>query len=739
MRILLSAALALLAAAPASAENITLERIFASPDLSGPVPREAKLSPDGRYATLLKPRANDRERFDLWAIDTETGEERMLVDSEALGTGAELSEDERMRRERARIGSLKGIVAYDWAPDSESILVPLDGDLYLADLAGNVRRLTETDATELDAKVSPGGTYVSYVVDGTLYAIDLASGETRQLSPRGTGTVSYGVAEFVAQEEMGRNTGYWWSPDDSRIAFTRVDESPVEVVTRTAIGAEGTRTYEQRYPAAGTPNAVVELFVKPVSGGEAAQVELYPDADRYLARAKWTGPETLIVQTQPRDQSAIFYNIVDAASGLSEVAFQEEAEAWTNLSDRLCPVGPNRAFITSEESGFRHVYFASEDEMVPLTSGSWQVSEIEACSDDGRIYFTGNRDTPLERHLYVIEADTLRMTATEPVRLTEQGYWNEVEMDEEGTRAIITRSSPTQPPQTYIQAPGTAERTWLTQNVLGADHPYAPYAASHTAPRFGTVTAADGTALLYKMLLPNLAEGERAPVFVQVYGGPGAGRQVTRQWDSRTGLIHQWLVDQGWIVFSVDGRGSPDRGKAFEDHIHRAMGTVEVGDQLTALDWLKQQDFVDPERIAVYGWSYGGYMTLKLLEAAPGAYAAGISGAPVTDWTLYDTHYTERYLGDPNAAPEVYESAGAIANADKIEDPLLLIHGMADDNVVFQNATVLMGELQSAGVPFDMMVYPGATHRVSGEGREVHVWRTIQRFLQREVLGLDAP
>src|SRR6185295_8522401 len=195
----------------------------------------------------------------------------------------------------------------------------------------------------------------------------------------------------------------------------------------------------------------------------------------------------------------------------------------------------------------------------------------------------------------------------------------------------------------------------------------------------------------------------------------------------------QYLVSKGWVIFSLDNRGTPDRGKDFEDAIYHAMGTAEVADQLAGLAWLKRQPFVDPKRIAVYGWSYGGYMTLKLLEAAPGTFAAGVSGAPVTRWELYDTHYTERYLGNPSLDPAPYVAAGAIPNAGRIADPLLLVHGMADDNVVFENSTVLLGALQAAGRRFEMMVYPGATHGVSGEARQLHLWRTITDFLDRRV------
>lgn len=722
------AALPVPAAAQEQPQQLTLERVFASPSLSGPSPRLPKLSPDGRYATMLRNRDSDRDRYDLWAVDTTTGQARMLVDSERLGTGAALSEEEMMRRERARVSGQRGIVTYDWSPDGRAILVPLDGDLYLAALDGNVRRLTETEATELDAQVSETGRYVSFVRGQNLHIIDAASGTERQLTQDGGGTVSWGSAEFVAQEEMDRNTGHWWSPNDRYVAVARVDEAQVRTVTRTAIGAEGTRVFEQRYPAAGTPNALVDLYVIAADGSGRVKVDLGSEPDYYLARVDWTADgSALLVQRQSRDQRRLDMLRVDPATGRSTILFSETAETWLNLHSNLRPLADGSLIWTSERDGFSHIYRFRNGRWTQLTRGQWMVREIEGVDErTGRIYFTGNMDTPLGDHLYWVDVRRPRT----PQRVTEAGWWNDAEMDDASTRALIFRSNPDQPRQVYLADTSGRRLAWIEENRLDQNHPYAPYLASHATPAFGTIRAEDGTELHYKLLSPPREPGRRYPVFVQVYGGPGAGRQVTRAW---TNPLHQYLVDRGWIVFSIDGRGSPDRGKAFEDAIHRAMGGVEVRDQLAGVQWLRGQDYVDADRIAVYGWSYGGYMTLRLLQGAPGTYAAGIAGAPVTRWELYDTHYTERYLGNPATDAAPYTASNAVA-VDRIADPLLLIHGMADDNVVFENSTTLIGALQQRSIPFDMMVYPGATHRVSGEGREIHMWRTIERFLQRNVL-----
>jgi dipeptidyl-peptidase-4 len=322
---------------PAMAQQkLTLERIFGNPPLAGPTPRLLKLSPDGRWLTSLRNRPDEKERFDLWALDTKTGAERMLVDSKAFGTGAALSEAERMQRERARIADQKGIVAYDWSADSQSLLVPLDGDLYLASLDGKVHRLTDTKTSELDGTVSPKGHLVSFVRDRNLILLDLATGKERPLTRDGGGTVSWGLAEFVAQEEMHRSRGHWWSPDDRRIAVERADEAPVAIVTRAAIGADGTRVYEQRYPKAGTDNAKVDLYVFDVATGKKVKVDLGPDPDIYLARVDWTKDgKTLLVQRESRDQKKLDMLSVDPATGKSTPLFTETAKTWINLNDNL--------------------------------------------------------------------------------------------------------------------------------------------------------------------------------------------------------------------------------------------------------------------------------------------------------------------------------------------------------------------------------------------------------------------
>ncbi len=760
MRLPILAAAALLAApalaqAPvmADAPTLTLERVFASPGLDGPAPRQVKLSPDGRYLTLLRNRPDNRERYDLWGYEIAQQQWRMLVDSEKLGSGRELSEDEKMQRERARVGGLKGIISYQWANDGSGVLVPLDGDLFLARLDGTIARLTDTEETELNPKLSSKGGYISFVRDRQLW-VGAIGGEAVPVTPREGDTIRWGEAEFVAQEEMARMDGYWWSPDDARLVVQRTDEAPVGIVTRAAIGATGTKVFDQRYPVAGSDNAIVELFVIDPDGGNRVKVDLTSNQstdyyngenpnDFYVARVDWALDGRLYVQRQNRAQTWMDVLRVDPATGASEIVVQEEDAGaskgmgyWINLSDNYKFLKDGSLLWWSERDGFGHLYHYLADEdwrgLQQLTSGSWVVTNLVGVDEDaGRVFLTGtSEDTPLEQHVYSFSLDDPRGSFT---RLTEDGFTHAASMDKAGQNLIITRSRFDRPPHSYLANQNGERLLWIEENALGEGHPYAPYLASHVTPEYGTLPAEDGTPLHWMMLKPKMEPGKRYPVFFSHYGGPGP-QMVTKGWG---GTLAQAIVDKGYIYFVLDNRGSANRGVAFEQPIYRAMGGVEVRDQKAGAEYLKSFDFVDPDKVAIYGWSYGGYMTLKQLQADPGLYAAGISGAPVTRWELYDTHYTERFMGNPREVQEAYDKASAIPDATKITDPLLLIHGMADDNVVFENSSELISVLQENNVPFEMMLYPGYTHRVAGEKISPHVWNSIFRFLERH--GVTPP
>jgi dipeptidyl-peptidase-4 len=716
-------------AAPAS---ISLERVFASPGIAGAVPRGVRLSPDGRFLTMLKNRPDDRTRYDLWGFDRHSGTWRMLVDSARLASGKDLSEAAKMQRERERIGELKGIVSYDWAPDSQSVLVPVDGRLFLAHVAGKeagtVVPIAAAQGGEvLNPTLGPKGGHIAFVRDRRLWVAPLA-GNAIAVSPAETSPdVHWGEAEFIAQEELHRMAGTWWSPDETRLAVERYDESGVGLVTRAAIGAGATSVTQQRYPAAGAANAVVSLAILSTDGETRVDVDLGADKDIYLARVDWARDgKTLYVQRLNRAQDRLDMLAVDPETGASRVLFTEHAapKSWINLSTAYRFLADGSLIWWSERDGHGHLYRFKGGQWQRLTQGDWEVTGLVAVDEKaGRLILTGNRDEVLSGQVYALDLahpDTL-------TPLGDPAYDNSASADAAGHTLIITRNADAQPPQSYLADAKGERLAWIEENRVEGHHHYAPYLAAHRPAQFGTIKAADGTDLHWMMITPPLEPGKRYPVFTYHYGGPSA-QVVRRGWQ---GALAQAVVAKGYIWFAIDNRGSANRGVAFESQIWHAMGTVEVADQLTGTRWLKAQPFVDPARIATFGWSYGGYMTLKMLEEHPGEWAAGIAVAPVTRWELYDTAYTERYLGDPRAPGGVYDRAGALIDAPKIADPLLVIHGMADDNVVLDNTTALAATLQAHAVPFEMMLYPGQTHGIGGPKISVHLYDRVFDFLAR--------
>ncbi|HEX7011970.1 MAG TPA: DPP IV N-terminal domain-containing protein [Steroidobacteraceae bacterium] len=747
--VLLCSLFATLASPGLLAEPLTVERIFAAPDLSGPRLRNPKFSPDGRYVTYLQGKEDDKDQLDLWAFDTRTGRARLLVDSRSIVTGEErLSQEEEARRERQRTASLRGIVEYEFAPDGRRLLIPLGGELYVYDLGARdrpVTRLTTNESYETDARFSPGGRYVSFIRDQDLFVIDLESGVERALTSDGEGLVQNGVAEFVAQEEMGRNTGYWWAPDESSIAYTRIDDSPVQEVERFEINADGARMYRQRYPAAGTANTRVELKVLELESGSVTDVRLEL-ADGYLARVNWF-PDSrhLLVQRQTRDQKRLDLMKVEAKTGAARVLLTETSPHWVELHDDLHFLERRSAFIwSSRRSGYKHLYlYDAEGGLIrQLTAGEWMVvgdgTEDGLVGVDearGRVYFLATKASPLERHLYFTTLDTRDPQTVQ--RVSREPGVHQATLAPGGRVYLDIFSSPEQPPSASLRALDGTVRHWLVRNALDSEHPYHPFAADHVPETFGSIPAADGEPLYYRLIKPaRMQAGQRYPVIVDVYGGPHA-QYVRKDWmggaRAAQGFFRQLLAQHGFVVFSLDNRGSAFRGERFESSIAGRLGKIEIEDQLRGVEYLKSLPFVDPDRIGIMGWSYGGYMTLMALTTTD-AFKAGVAGAPVTDWRLYDTHYTERYLGLPTTNAQGYESSAVLPYADALKGRLLLVHGMADDNVLFTHSTMLMQKLQSKGLLFELMTYPGGKHgliRMPAMGR--HYYELVLSFFEREL------
>jgi dipeptidyl-peptidase-4 len=734
--------LLMLLAMPAAASDLSIERIFADPALAGSIPRGVKVAPDGRRVGLLRGRATDQHQLDLWTYDVKTGRLEMRVNSAQLVPEEHLSDAERARRERERTADYRGILDYDWAPDGRHVLFTLGGNLYLYDLdappAGALRRLTRTAAPLIDPQMSPRGGYVSFVRDQNLWVIDLKSGEERRLTSDGGGTIHNAEAEFIAQEELRQTSGYWWAPDDSSIAYKRFDESAVPIAQRTEIYADRTAVVEQRYPFAGDPNVAVKLALVAPTGGEPRWIDLGSDQDIYLPRADWTPDgRRLAFQRLTRDQKRLDLVLVDAATLQETLLVSETSAAWINLSDDLRFLKGQDSFIwSSERTGTNHLYLYDLNGRLrgPLTAGAWNVDGLLAVDESaGLVYFDSNKDAVIDKQVYAVALDG--RDSANPRRISRGDGWHAAQFARDSRHVSLyvdTFSDPGTPPQVSINAPDGHRVAWIEANTLDATHPYWPYRARHVTPQYGSIRAEDGQDLQYSLMKPpDFDPARRYPVFLNVYGGPTV-QNVSRTWPK---MIDEYMAQQGYVVFTLDNRGTSRRSRAFSDPIHGHLGEVEVRDQLAGIRWLQAQPWIDARRIGVFGWSYGGYMTLMMLAKGSDVIAAGAAVAPVTDWQLYDTCYTERYLETPRNNEQGYAQSSVFSALGGMKSPLFLAHGMADDNVLFVNSTRLMSELQKRGVQFDLMTYPGAKHGLSTPQMKRHVYTAIQRFFDVHVKG----
>lgn len=715
--------------------ELSLDRLFDTPGLSGPVPAMARYAPDGRSIAWLRPADDDFERLDLWLCDLSTGSSRCLIDARDLGEERSLSAEEKARRERQRVFA-GGIVEFEWTSDGKAVIFPMTGCLYRLGIApGSVPEpLIPEDLFVTDVRVGPKGR-IGFVQDRNLWLLEV-DGSLRQLTTEGGGSVSCGLADFIAQEEMHRFDGYFFSPDGRRVAFLKVDEAPIPLSHRYEIDASGFSVHPQHYPYAGGPNATVELGIVDLTDGSISWLHWSGDDTEYLARVDWRPDATgLVIQRQSRLQERLELVDIDL-DGSARILHTETSDTWVNLNDDLRLLSDGRcALWSSEHQGLRRLYRLALDtgELTPITPADGMVLRlVDVDEATGAVFVEGAFELPTQRHLYRVDLHGEAI----PERLTPAHGSHQTQVAPDFATFVDRREHLTQPPCLEVRDLGGSLVADLVANRTDTpSHPYHPFLSGHRAAELGELTAADGQRLFYRLTPPaDGYEGQR-PVIVSVYGGPG----VQRVQDAWPPLVHQYFARRGWGVFELDNRGSGNRGRDFERPIHGHLGAVEVADQLLGLEFLKTLDWADMNRVAVFGHSYGGYMALMCLAQHPERFRAAVSVAPVTDWLLYDTHYTERYLGHPHHNGEGYAASAVEAwlpgFAQARPGSLLLMHGMADDNVLFTHTSRLMHALQEHGVLFDLMAYPGAKHGLAGRRTGLHRFRVIEAFLARHLEG----
>ncbi len=664
------------------------------------VPSGLGFTPDARAVTYLYS-AEGSLILSLWLLDLETGERRVIAGPPPATTDeAQLPREEALRRERARLREL-GVTSYQFAENAPvpTLLVPGGGQLWLRIGDGQLKPVPGSEGA-VDAMLSPSGGRIAFVRDGDLYVLPISGGEPVRLTHDAEDGLTNGLAEFIAHEELGRDRGFWWSPDGTRIAFLRADSRHIPEYPIVHQGTAGIDIERHRFPFAGQPNAVLDLAIADVATGRVEWLDLGPDRDIYIARVGWRPDGALAVQVLSRDQRTLRLVLFEHEEP-GRVLIEERQEPWINLAGDTIFLRDGRILWSSERTGYRHLELRNSDGAIErqLTAGPWMVTSVLGVDEErALVYFAATRESPLQRHLYRVP-----LTGGEPERLTSEAGWHAGVLAPGGAWLLDRWSSRQVPPRIVA-------RDLRGGRVLPV-HDAEPIDAASlglAVPEFHEVTASDGTPLYGALYRPAAAEGP-APVVISAYGGPHV-QTVIDDWSLTVDLRAQYLAQQGMAVFKLDNRGSSGRGLAFEAHISRHMGTVEVEDQVAGVRYLAGLPGIDSSRVGVYGWSYGGYLTLMCLLKAPEVFRVGVAGAPVTDWDGYDTGYTERYMGTPAENPDGYRKASALAHAHCLEGRLLLVHGMTDENVHFRHTARLIVALTEAGKPYDLLIFPEERH-----------------------------
>ncbi len=676
-------------------------------------PREFQISPDGRRVLFLRSASGTESRNSLLSIDPDTGKETVVVDpAELLGGDEQLTREERARRERSRTQGA-GVVGYATDAQVRIAVFTLSGKLYVADLVdGGVRELPATGPV-IDPRPNPTGTHVAYTCGGTLRVIGVDGGDDRALAEPDNGdtdNITWGLAEFVAAEEMDRNRGYWWSPDGTRLLVQRNDrtEVPRWHIADPANPDKPANTVA--YPAAGTTNVTVTLHVLGLDGSR-VDVEWDNTTLPYLTTVHWSSAGDPLVALMSRDQTRQVIVSIDPATGAGTVRADRTDPHWVDVVPGVPALtSDNKVVDVQARDGAYRLTIDGE----PVTGPDVQVRQVVDVADD--VLFTASLDDPTQTHVFTVTPDgrLTRLTDTPGVHSARRG----------GDALVLTSWSLAQEGPTNVLRRGEA-RTEIGSTAL----------ASGITLNLTLLTAGERD-LRCALLLPTGYQpgSGKLPVLLDPYGGPHAQRVLHA---ANAYLIPQWLADQGFAVLVADGRGTPGRGPDWDRAVHHEFAEVTLADQIDALHAVAERNpDLDLSRVAIRGWSYGGYLSALAVLRRPDVIRAAVAGAPVTDWRLYDTFYTERYLGHPDANPEVYERNSLLADAPKLNASLLLIHGLADDNVFAAHTLRLSSALLAAGRAHTVLPLSGVTHMNPSDETVAENFMLLQVNWLKHTLGV---
>ena len=700
-------------------QRLTLETIFGG-SLYDPAPSELRWNPDGsRLAYFLPERGEDRA---LWVLDVVSGKKSQVLSSlEARETApspeqATLNERERTRRNRYEIPS------YSWSPDGNRLLLNSSGRIYIYDLhSKKTERLAPSKSDLLDPKFSPDGKWISFLCQHDLWVVATSGGEEKRVTFGGSELRLHGEPDWVYQEEFDVRTGYQWAPDSRHIAFLELDESMVPVYPIVEQLHLQATVDLQRYPKAGDPNPRARAGVVNVENGLTAWTDRSAE---YIPRMAWADGRGVVLQLLDRAQSDLELVEVNPETGESRTILSERDPHWVDVGNDLRFIDGGRQFLwTSDRSGFRHIYLYERGGTLvrQITKGDWVVYEIQGVDERGGwIYYTSNQASTLDRDLFRI-----RPEGGGAERITNSSGTHDITMNLQATSLVDSFSSTarTQEIQVRDLSSGKEEELFRWRTLDEFDL---------VIPEMKALETPDGATVRLLVYKPrNLEHGTKYPLLVYVYGMPGMPA-IRDAWQESRELFHQFLVQQGFVVALIDDRSGAVPGHKYAVAAYQNIGPVAAKDHEFAVHYLKSLPYVNEDAIGIWGWSGGGF-TVTYHMTHTDLFKAGIAGAPVTDWRLYDSVYTERYMGLPSEGPEAYERASSVAAAADCRGRLLLIYGTEDDNVHPQNTIQLADALIKNKKPFEVMMYPGKTHGITGAAENIHLYTMIFDFLQHHL------
>ncbi len=722
---LLALALLSVALSAAPMKTLKLEEIVREPGLTGPAPSQLAWSPDGSTVSYILQETDDPERRNLWGVDAKTGEQRILVSHDQLTRLApavdKATTDERERERLKRYS----VASYLWAPDSTHILFVSSGQLYLYDLAAERARAVAPEHTGVgDPKFSPDARWISFIYEHDIWLAPTSGGDVQQLTYGGTADVMHGGLDWIYPEEFGLRSGYAWSPDARRIAFYEIDQRPVpEQPIKTVSGWRGSLDM-QRYPYAGDPNPKVRIGVvaaRPSRGGQV--VWMRTTEPEYIPRITWANAETLAIQTLDRSQSEWALEIARVETGLNATVLGERDPHWINISDDLHFLSDGTFVRTSERTGTRHIERRDPRGRLldQVTSGEWEVQSVEGVDEKaGWLYYLSNEANPIGSDLFRVKLD-----GSEKQQLTRGAGTHAVKLSPDYTAFSEQFSTLTDPGGLDLVQLDGEERFEVHRARSVEEYDLAE-------PDLSMFETPDGATIRLHVLKPkDIQPGQKLPLLLYVYGGPHAPT-IRDSFDAgrSRGMFHQYLAQKGYVVAQVDDRASSLRGHKYEAALERDYGPVALRDHEAAVEHLSKLPYVDPERVGIWGWSGGGFSTCFALTHSD-KFKAGAAVASVTDWRLYDSIYTERYMGLPEEEPEAYERTSCVEAAGDLSGRLLLVHGTADDNVHVENTMKMAEALIEAGKAYDLQLYPGKTHGIAGDKARLHLYSLLEEFFGR--------